>query len=158
MLNVRLETGEEVIFETERVTLTNKRLMANLEKRSNNQPTDDVALTDIASFKRYSSGQDSRMKQGIIGLVIGLVLSLIQIALNDKVSFLVEGILFMVSALFVLGGIYFTLSSMIRIRPNTIIVFSVVGSRDIPVRFPGRDNPSADEMTRLFVRTKRGLS
>ncbi len=158
MLNVRLEIGEEVIYETERAILTNKRLLANLNKKSDDLPTDDVALTDIAGFKKMSGGQESRMKQGVIGLLIGLVLTLIQFALSGKVSYILEGMLFMVSALFILGGIYFTLSSIIRIRPNTTIVFTVVGSRDIPVFFPGKDSPSADEMARLFARTKRGLS
>ncbi len=158
MLNVRLEIGEEVLYETERFVLTNKRLLANLAKKSDNIPTDDVALRDIAGFKRLSGGQESRLKHGVIGLLVGLVLGLIQWALNGKVSYIVDGVLFMATALFILGGVYFTLSSMIRIRPNTTIVFSVVGSRDIPVYFPGKDSPSADEMTRLFARTKRGLS
>ena len=158
MLNVRLEMGEKILYETDRVTLTNKRLIANLEKRSNNLPTDDVALSDVASFKKMTGGQESRMRQGVIALVVGLVLTLVQLTLRDSISFKLDGFLFMASALFLLGGVYFTLSSMLRIRPNTLIVFSVVGSRDIPVRFPGKDSPLADEMTRLFVRTRRGLN
>ncbi len=158
MLNVRLEVGEEVLYETERAILTNKRLLANLDKNSDNMPTDDVELRDIAGFKKMSGGQESRMKHGVLGLLIGLVLTLIQLTLRDRISFTVDGFLFMASALFILGGVYFALSSIIRVRPNTTILFSVVGSRDIPVYFPGKDSPSADEMTRLFARTKRGLS
>ena len=158
MLNMRLEIGEEVLYETERAVLTNKRLLANLDKKSKNLPTDDVALTDIAGFKKMSGGQESRMKHGVLALLVGLVLTLIQFALVGKVSYTVDGIIFMVSTLFILGGLYFTLTSLLRIRPNTVIVFSVVGSRDIHVRFPERDSPSADEMTRLFARAKRGIS
>ena len=158
MLNGRLEAGEKVLYEMERAVLTNKRLLANLDKKSDGLPTDDVALGDIAGFKKSSGGQESRMKQGVVSLLVGLILTLIQLALAGKVSYTMDGILFMASALFVLVGIYFVLSSSLRIHPHTIIVFSVVGSRDIPVRFPGKDSPSADEMTRLFARTKRGLS
>ena len=158
MLNVRLESGEEVLHETNRVTLTNKRLLANLDKLSDNQPTDDVALTDIAGFKKMSGGQESRMRHGVIALLVGLVLTIFQLALSDRVSYTVDGFVFMVSALLILLGVYFTMTSLIRIRPNTLIVFNVVGSRDIPVRFPGRESPSADEMTRSFARAKRGIS
>ena len=98
------------------------------------------------------------MRHGVISLIIGLVLTLVQFVPVVKVSFTVEGIIFMVSTLFILVGLYFSLTSFIRIRPNTMVVFSVVGSREIPVRFPGKDSPSADEMTRAFARVKRGLS
>ena len=158
MLNMRLESGEEVLYEAERVVLTNKRLLAYLDKKSKDLLSDEVALTDIAGFKKLSGGQESRLKQGVISLIVGLALTLVQFALVGKVSFTVDGVIFMVSTLFILGGLYFTLTSLIRIRPNTTVVFSVVGARDIPVRFPGRDSPSADEMTRLFARAKRGIS
>ena len=158
MLNMRMDSGEEVLYEADRAVLTNKRLVAYLDKKSKSQPTDEVALTDIAGFKKMSGGQESRMKQGVISLIVGLVLTLVQFALVGKVSFAVDGILFVVSALFILGGTYFALNSILRTRPNTLVVFSVVGSRDILVRFPGKDSPSADEMTRLFARAKRGIS
>ena len=158
MLNVSLESGEEVLYEADRAVLTNKRLLAYLDKNSKNLPTDDVPLTDIAGFKKLSGGQESRMKQGVISLIIGMVLTLVQFVLIGKVSYTVDGIIFMVSTLFILGGVYFSLNSLIRIRPNTTVLFSVVGSRDIPVRFPGKDSPSANEMTRLFARAKRGIS
>ena len=158
MQNMRMDSGEEVLYEADRAVLTNKRLVAYLDKSSKNQPTDEVALTDIAGVKKMSGGQESRLKQGVIGLIVGLVLTLLQFALVGKVSYTVDGIIFMVSTLFILGGVYFTLTSLIRTRPNTLVVFSVVGSRDILVRFPGKDSPSADEMTRLFARAKRGIS
>ena len=105
-----------------------------------------------------SGGQESRMKRGVISLIIGLVLTLVQFVLVGNVSYAVEGFIFMASTLFILIGVYFSLTSIIRVRPNTVVVFSVVGSREIPVRFPGKDSPSADEMTRAFARVKRGLS
>ncbi len=157
MMNVRLEIGEEVLYQTERAVLTNRRLMASLDMKSRNQPTDEADLRDISGFQKLSGGQESRMKQGVIGLMFGLVLTLIQVALGDTMSYAVGGVLFMVSALALLIGIYLVLSSYMRIQPNTTVVFNVVGSRDIPVRFPGKDSPLADEMTRLFARTKRGL-
>lgn len=157
MMNVRLEIGEEVLYQTERAVLTNKRLLASLDRKSRNQPTDEADLKDISGFQKLSGGQESRMKQGVISLIIGLALTLIQVTLSGSVSYKIEGFFFMVSALAILIGIYLVLSSFMRIQPNTTVVFNVVGSRDIPVRFPGKDSPLADEMTRLFARTKRGL-
>ncbi len=157
MMNVRLEIGEEVLYQTERAVLTNKRLLASLDRKSRNQPTDEADLRDISGFQKLSGGQESRMKQGVISLIIGLALTLIQVVLSGSVSYKIEGFFFMVSALAILIGIYLVLSSYMRIQPNTTVVFNVVGSRDIPVRFPGKDSPLADEMTRLFARTKRGL-
>ena len=157
MMNVRLEIGEEVLYQTERAVLTNRRLLASLDRKSRNQPTDEADLKDISGFQKLSGGQESRMKQGVISLIIGLVLTLIQVVLSGSVSYKIEGFFFMVSALAILIGIYLVLSSYMRIQPNTTVVFNVVGSRDIPVRFPGKDSPLADEMTRLFARTKRGL-
>ena len=157
MMNVRLEIGEEVLYQTERAVLTNKRLLASLDRKSRNQTTDEADLKDISGFQKLSGGQESRMKQGVISLIIGLALTLIQVVLSGSVSYKIEGFFFMVSALAILIGIYLVLSSYMRIQPNTTVVFNVVGSRDIPVRFPGKDSPLADEMTRLFARTKRGL-
>ena len=157
MMNVRLEIGEEVLYQTERAVLTNKRLLASLDRKSRNQTTDEADLKDISGFQKLSGGQESRMKQGVISLIIGLALKLIQVVLSGSVSYKIEGFFFMVSALAILIGIYLVLSSYMRIQPNTTVVFNVVGSRDIPVRFPGKDSPLADEMTRLFARTKRGL-
>lgn len=156
-MNVRLEIGEEVLYQTERAVLTNKRLLASLDRKSRNQPTDEADLKDISGFQKLSGGQESRMKHGVISLIIGLALTLIQVVLSGSVSYKIEGFFFMVSALAILIGIYLVLSSYMRIQPNTTVVFNVVGSRDIPVRFPGKDSPLADEMTRLFARTKRGL-
>ena len=64
MLNVRLESGEEVLYQTERAVLTNKRLLASLDKKSRNHPTDEADLRDISGFQKLSGGQESRMKQG----------------------------------------------------------------------------------------------
>ena len=158
MLNVRLGIDEEVLHETTRVTLTNKRLLANLNKRSDSLPTEDVALTDIAGFKKLTGGQESRMKQGVIALLVGLALTVLQFVLSGRVSYAVDGFIFMVSALFIIVGVYFALTSIVRIRTNTMVVFNVVGSRDIPVYFQGKDSPLADDMTRSFARAKRGIS
>ena len=71
-------------------------------------------------------------------------------------SFLEIG-LFLAGSAAVLFGVYLIIGSAMRIKPFTVIVFTVVGRREIPVHFSGRNNPEADRMTNLFVRTKRGL-
>lgn len=71
-------------------------------------------------------------------------------------SFLEIG-LFLGGAAGILIGIYLIIGSIMRIKPFTVVVFSVLGSRDIPVHFPGNDHPEADNMMRLFTRAKRGI-
>lgn len=71
-------------------------------------------------------------------------------------SFLEIG-LFLVGSAALLFGLYLIIGSAMRIKPFTVVVFTVVGAREIPVHFPGNDHPEADRMTNLFVRTKRGV-
>jgi hypothetical protein len=71
-------------------------------------------------------------------------------------SFLEIG-LFLAGSAGILVGFYLIIGSLMRIKPFTVVVFTVVGARDIPVHFPGQDNPDADHMTNLFTRTKRGV-
>jgi hypothetical protein len=156
-LKVDLQTDEEVLLETDRAVLTNRRLLANLDRRSPETVTDQILLRDIASFKKSNGGQDSKLRQGLAALGAGVVLLLVSIVFNDLLTELVETLIFLAGALGILAGVYFTVSSLIRVKPNTTVLFNVVGSRDIPVYFPDRDNPKADEMTRLFTRAKRGL-
>ncbi len=71
-------------------------------------------------------------------------------------SFLEIG-LFLVGSAAILASLYIIVGSVMRIKPFTVVVFSVIGARDIPVHFPGKDHPEADRMTNLFVRAKRGI-
>ncbi len=157
-LNVDLAREEEILFESERAILTNRRLLANLERKRVNQVTDDVPLSDIATFKKSNVGQESRARPGFVAMAIGAVFLLISSMANVvSLGEFFEAATFIVGAISILVGFYFVASTFLRIKPNTTLQFSVVGSRDIVVYFPGKDNPEADEMTRIFVRAKRGI-
>ena len=91
-------------------------------------------------------------------LGVGAAITVLQVVFNELLpSELVEVILFLLGAAGILIGFYLVIGSLMRIKPFTVVVFTVVGARDIPVHFPGQDNPDADHMTNLFTRTKRGV-
>ena len=101
------------------------------------------------------------MRPGLISLGIGAAISILQalppLSTLARANEWLELIMFLVGAGGVLIGLYLIIGSAMRIKPFTVVVFTVVGARDIPVHFPGEDNPDADEMTRKFVRAKRGI-
>ena len=157
-LSVELIREEEVLYESERAVLTNKRLLANMNRKRVAEVTDDVLLGDIASFKKGNVGQESRIRPGTTGLAFGVIMLVVSSVVNAlSLGIFIESATFLVGAMAVLIGIYFVLSSFLRIKPATTLQFNVVGVRDIIVYFPGKDNPEADEMARIYVRAKRGI-
>lgn len=205
-LQVNLRQDEEILSEAEWAILTNQRLVAALNRKNRTEITDEAELSDVVSFKTSNGGQESRMRQGIQLLAVGVVIFILQFALVSVIDFnevrtildvkqkledgrltmqevyadpflreraesalfqrsnwnlrgliFLEMGMFLVGAAAVLFGIYLIIGSAMRIRPFTVVVFTVVGARDIPVHFPGKDNPEADRMTNLFTRTKRGI-
>lgn len=160
-VEVKLRRDEEILSEAQWAVLTNQRLVATLNRKDRSEITDDVALSDIASFKKSNGGQESRMRPGLISMGVGAAVSVLQLipplANVAQTNDLLEVILFLVGASGLLIGLYLVIGSLMRIKPFTVVVFTVVGKRDIPVHFPGKDNPAADDMTRKFVRAKRGI-
>lgn len=157
-LQLNMRQDEEILSEAEWAILTNQRLVAALNRKDRTEITDEAELSDIVSFKTSNGGQESRMQPGLMFLGAGAALTVLQILFVDLLpSQLVETILFLLAAAGVLIGFYLVIGSVMRIRPFTVVVFTVVGARDIPVHFPGKDNPEADRMTNLFTRTKRGI-
>ena len=160
-LQVNLRRDEEMLSRTEWAVLTNQRLVASLNRKNRNEITDDVPLSDIATFKKTNGGQQSRMRPGLISLGIGAAISILQaippLSTLARANEWLELIMFLAGAAGVLIGLYLIIGSAMRIKPFTVVVFTVVGARDIPVHFPGADNPDADDMTRKFVRAKRGI-
>ncbi len=162
-LQFELLEGERVILEKGPAVLTNKRLLANWHSvdGQGQQPADQAFLKDIASFKKLSGGQESRVKPGLRWLGLGVAIIVAEVILTTfdiiPAGTLVESILFLVGALALVVGLYMLQSSLFRTRPHTTVFFSVPGSPDIAVTFPGRNNPDADELTRQFLRAKRGL-
>ena len=205
-LQVNLRQNEEILSEAEWAILTNQRLVAALNRKNRTEITDEAELSDIVSYKTSNGGQESRMRQGIQLLAVGVVIFIVQFALVSIIDFNevrtvldikqkledgrltmqaiyadpflreraesalfqrsnwnLRGLIFLEMGMFLAGaaaglfGIYLIIGSAMRIRPFTVVVFTVVGARDIPVHFPGKDNPEADRMTNLFIRTKRGI-
>ena len=157
-IQLNLRSDEEIIGEADWAVLTNQRLVAGLNRKDRTEITDEAELSDIVSFKMSNGGQASRMQTGLKFLAAGAAITVLQIIFADLLpSQLVETVLFLLGAAGVLLGFYLVIGSVMRIKPFTVVVFTVVGARDIPVHFPGQNNPDADRMANSFTRAKRGL-
>ncbi len=150
---IRLHSGEKVLFDKGPAILTDQRLVA--EALGAEGPVETL-LGDLASFRQVNGGQESRSRQGSQAIGGGAALLVIG-TLARGASELIEAILFVIGALALLLGIYFMLSSTLRVRPHTLIQFQTILTEDVIVSFPGWDNPDAEELTRAFVRAKRAL-
>lgn len=155
--DIQLSNDEEIVFESDGAVLTNLRLITNwaARKKRANVPS-EVLLRDVSGFQKIEGGQESRLHVGLPALLGGLVLNLFSLLVPQQVSW-IENVLFLFGALAFIIGLYLTLTSLVRVKPHTTILFLVPGAVDVPVYFPGRENPKADQFTRSFVRTKRGL-
>ena len=156
-LQVQLERDEEVVFESERAVLTNQRLLANLDRKNIEQVTDDVPLKNVLDFEKSNGGRESRTKAGLKVLGGGLLVMLIQVVLTATLPVLLETLLFISSATGIVIGIYFLLDSVLRVKPFTTVKFKVMDSRDVHIYFEGMYSTEADELTRLYVRTRRDM-
>ena len=155
---MNLRSDEEILNEADYAVLTNQRLVAALNRKDRTEITDEAELSDIVSFKKSNGGQESRMQTGLQFLGVGAAITVLQVVFNSLLpSQLVEIILFLLGAAGILIGFYLVIGSAMRIKPFTVVVFTVIGARDIPVHFPGQDNPEADRMTNSFTRAKRGI-
>jgi len=156
-LKVQLERDEEVVFESERAVLTNQRLLANLDRKNIEQVTDEIPLKNVLDFKKSNGGRASRTSGGLKVLGVGLVVMLIQVVLTATLPELLEILLFLSSATAIVIGIYFLLDSILRVKPFTTVVFKIMDSRDVHVYFDGMYSTEADDLTRIFVRTRRDM-
>mgnify|MGYP001077118369 CR=1 FL=1 len=156
-LKVQLERDEEVVFESERAVLTNQRLLANLDRKNIEQVTDEIPLKNVLDFKKSNGGRESRTNAGFKVLGVGLVVMLIQVVLTATLPELLEILLFLSSATAIVIGIYFLLDSILRVKPFTTVVFKIMDSRDVHVYFDGMYSTEADDLTRIFVRTRRDM-
>ncbi|MCH8206246.1 MAG: hypothetical protein IH956_04500 [Chloroflexi bacterium] len=150
---IRLHSGEKVLFDKGPAVLTDQRLMA--EAMGAEGPV-ETPLADLASFRQVNGGVESRTREGSQAIGIGVALLVVG-TLARGASELLEAILFIIGALALLIGVYFVLSSAIRVKPHTLVLFQTILSEDVIVTFPGWDNPDAQELTRAFVRAKRAL-
>ena len=135
-LEVNLRQDEEILSEAQWAVLTNQRLVAALNRKDRTEITDEAELSDVVSFKKSNGGQESRMRPGLQFLGAGAVITVIQIVFNSLLpSEYVEIALFLLGAAGILIGFYLIIGSLMRIKPFTVVVFTVVGARDIPVHF-----------------------
>jgi hypothetical protein len=154
---VELAEGEKILFEADAAVLTNRRLVSYWKRADKDaRGPQEALLKDIASFKKINGGQESHLKLGLIAFAIGAILTIIEV-LVPSLGQMADSILFLAGSLGIVGGLYFILRSVVRVKPNTTVFFQVPGAKDVPVTFPGRDNPKADELTRHFQRAKRGI-
>ncbi|MCY3542970.1 MAG: hypothetical protein OXI16_03705 [Chloroflexota bacterium] len=157
-LEVNLRADEEILSEADWAVLTNQRLVAALNRKDRTEITDEADISDVVSYKKSNGGQESRLQPGLMFLGAGAAITVLQIIFATAIpSQTAEIVLFLLGAVGILVGFYLVIGSLMRIKPFTVIVFTVVGSRDIPVHFAGQDNPEADRMINLFTRTKRGI-
>ena len=153
---IDLLANEEIIFESGSAVLTNQRLLVNSEDAAGDETSDEAFLRDIVSFQKVTGGQESRAKPGAQVLAVGAVLLAAEAvlpALPERLG----AVVFLLGGVAVVIGVYLLLSSAFRVRPRTTVLFLVRGTREMAVVFPGRDNPEADELTRLFARARRRL-
>ena len=154
---IELLEGEEIVFEGGTGVLTNQRLFA-YRKPGFEVGAENVALlSDITEFKKVSGGQDSRVRQGLTLGGVGLLFTVLELSIGSNLPELLDILLFMVGALGIVLGAYLVLRSVLRIHPHTTVFFRIQNGDDVPVSFPGRDNPEAENLIRLYSRAKRGL-
>ena len=161
--NVELPPDEEIVFEGGGGILTNRRLLARVRARPSDEPDRVVDLSDIVKHEKRNGGEESRMRQGLKFLAGGAVVTAVGIVGSEFLRELggifetVELLLFVVGMVGLLLGLYLVLKSLIRVQPNTTVFFRLTNGDDVPVTFPERDNPQADELIRRYLRVKSGL-
>jgi len=149
---IELEPNERVLFESIPAVVTNQRLLANWKGRGDGRPKDRIVLADIAGYERVVGGQDGRVDKGLA--MLGGGGAAILIALIPGLPDRLETLVFFVGMAGAIFGIHFVIQSLVRLRPHTTLLFEV-GAKLIPVSFPGRENPDADEFIRHFNRAKK---
>ena len=153
---VDLHAHEDVVFECGPAMLTNQRILANWKDGGAGGPSNEALLKDVASVRQFTGGHDSRIKPGLNAVALGALLVLIEFRLPDIPSLLAM-LLFLGGAICVVVGLYLIQGSLLRPRPRTTVMFTVIGAPDVAVNFPGHDNPEAEQLARRFARLKRGI-
>ena len=162
--NVEFLPGEQIVFEGGSGVLTNRRLLVHVKAKPNDGPDRIVDLSDIVKHEKRNGGEESRMRQGLRFLAGGAVITAVGALGSGLLRELggifetVELLLFVVGMVGLLLGLYLVLKSLIRVPPNTTVFFRLTNGDDVPVTFPDRDNRQADELIRLYLRAKSGLS
>ena len=157
-----LAEGEEVLFEFNHVVLTNLRLMADW---SSGRAKSVVSVKDIDGVRRLDGGQESRLGSGIKILGVGAVLMALQLlserfvvtaSANSALNIL-NVIFFVIAALGLGVGLHVIVTSLVRVKPHTSLLFVRFKHKDILVSFPGKQNEDAEKLRAAFNRQQRTL-
>jgi hypothetical protein len=157
-----LAEGEEVLFERDHVVLTNLRLMADW---SSGRAKSVVAVKDIDGVRHLDGGQDSRLGSGIKILGVGAVLMATQLLVERFVITasanaalnLLNVIFFVIAAVGLGVGLHVVITSLVRVKPHTSLLFVRFKNKDILVSFPGKQNEDAEKLRAAFNRQQRML-
>ena len=147
---------EEVVFEGGPAVLTNQRILASWTDARGREASVEAFLKDLVSFRKMNGGQHSRLMPGLRAMGAGIVVTAADLLFPNPPRWL-DSLLFLVGSLAVIAGLYLVISTIFSVKPHTTVLFQTRDLKDIAVPFPGWDNPEAEELTRKFVRTKRGL-
>ena len=157
---LRLEDGEDVLFEDERIAVTSRRLIGNFGA-SKERPFDEADLSEVSPPNKFNGGYHSRRPLAIRLLVGGFVVLAAGAYFTDTLRAIhgvAEALVFLAGALAFTVGVYLLINSLFRHRPNTTVIFSPLKGESIAASYPDWDNPQADELMRHFARAKRGLT
>lgn len=157
-----LAEGEEVLFELDHVVLTNLRLMADW---SNGRAKSIVAVKDIDGVRRLDGGQESRLGSGIKILGVGAVLMALQLlverfvvtAIANSALNILNVIFFVIAAVGLGVGLHVIVTSLVRVKPHTSLLFVRFKNKDILVSFPGLQNEDAEKLRAAFNRQQRAI-
>ena len=159
---IDLLEDEEVLFECGHVVLTNLRLMADW---SGDRARSVVPVKEVDGVRSLDGGQESRLGSGIKVLGVGAVLIALQILLDEFVITsstntglnIFNILLFAIAAVGLGVGVHLIVTSLVRVKPHTSLLFVRFKHKDIRVSFPGRQNEDADRLLAAFNRQKRAL-
>ena len=154
--NVTLQKDEQVVLEQDGAVVTDRRILALKGAPGPAATWDEAGIKDVLTVQMLSGGQESRMEPGIKLAAVGGVVAVAG-ALADTTLDLPRfvNLLFLVGLIAFMFGMYFIMSSLLRVKPHTSAFFVIPGRKDIRVSFPGRENAQADELMRAFARVKR---
>ena len=155
--DIKLVQDEEVVFEADGAILTNRRIFSNFGSRRGYKGSLEVNLSEVTSFQKLTGGQESRHKVALQSFAVGVVALALTLTPIFQNGSRIDLVAFLVGMLGVVIGMYFGLQSLFRVRPHTTLLFTVPEGDDLPIYFEGKENPVADQFTRHFARTKRGI-
>ncbi len=161
--NITLLEDEELLFQDEVATLTNKRLLTDFKT---GVPKNSVEIKLFDGVRQIDGGQENRIRMGIKAFVFGVILSSFQFLLDyffisdnntTQLIRIFNTLLFVIGAVSVGSGIYLIITSLLRIKPHTTLIFVRFKGKDIKVTFSNRNDPKALKLKRLFLKQQRSF-